>query len=194
MHYAAIFRAEVVTSGHFDTQTGKLYHARLMSEQVVINSLEFAQQGRRLQGEIALADMSRLREHLHSDSGYLHYTLSGKIGENGKPYLVCTIQGELALKCQRCLDALAFPLGIASTLELVKDADEFLPLEGEEDSVDAIPVNAAMDVLALVEDEVLLNLPIAPLHALAECGAANYQRQIGLGEANPFDVLKKLKK
>lgn len=181
-------------SRHFDTQTGKLYHARLMSEQVVINSLEFAQQGRRLQGEIAVADLSRLQEHLHSNGGCLYYTLLGKIGENGKPYLVCAVQGELALKCQRCLDALALKLEIASTLELVKDADDFLPLEGEEDSVDAIPVNTAMDVLALVEEEVLLSLPIAPLHPLAECGAADYRRQLGLGKANPFEVLTKLKK
>jgi uncharacterized protein len=164
-----------------------------MSEQVVINSLEFAQQGRRLQGGIALADMGRLQEHLHSTSGYLHYSLVGKIGENGKPYLVCAIQGELALKCQRCLEALALKLEIASTLELVKDADEFLPIEGEEDSADAIPANAAMDVLALVEEEVLLNLPIAPLHPLAECGAANYRQQLGLGKVNPFEALKKLK-
>lgn len=164
-----------------------------MSEQVVINSLEFAQQGRRLQGEIALADMSRLQEHLHTNSGHLDYSLAGKIGENGKPYLVCAIRCELALKCQRCLDALALKLEIASTLELVKDADEFLPVEGEEDSVDAIPVNAAMDVLALLEEEVLLNLPLAPLHPLAECGAANYRQQLGLGEGNPFEVLKKLK-
>ena len=165
-----------------------------MSEQVVINSLEFAQQGRRLQGEIAVASMERLQEHLHSNSGSLHYALFGKIGENGKPYLVCTVQGELALRCQRCLDALAFKLGIASTLELVKDVDEFLPLDGEEDTVDAIPANTAMDVLALVEEEVLLNLPIAPLHPLAECGAADYRRQLGTGEAHPFDVLMKLKK
>ena len=98
------------------------------------------------------------------------------------------------LKCQRCLDALAFKLGTLSTLELVKDADEFLPLEGEEDSVDAIPANAAMDVLMLVEEEVLLNLPISPLHPLAECGAVNYRPKLGIGETNPFDVLKKLKK
>lgn len=165
-----------------------------MSEQVVINSLEFAQQGRRLQGEIAVANMDRLQEHLHSNCGSLHYALLGKIGDNGKPYLVCTIQGELTLKCQRCLGALALKLEIASTLELVKDADEFLPVEGEEDSVDAIPMNVAMDVLALMEEEVLLNLPIAPLHPLASCRAASYRQQLGLGEAHPFDVLKKLKK
>ncbi|MFA7240826.1 MAG: YceD family protein [Sulfuricellaceae bacterium] len=165
-----------------------------MSEQVVINSLEFAQQGKRLQGEIAVADLSRLQEYLHSSGGGLSYTLSGKIGENAKPYLVCTVQGELALQCQRCLDALAFKLDIVSTLELVENADDFLPLEGEEDSADAIPVNPAMDVPALVEEEVLLSLPIAPLHPLAECAAANYRRLSGLGEANPFGVLAKLKK
>lgn len=164
-----------------------------MSEQVVINSLEFAQQGKRLQGEMVVADMGRLQEHLHSNSGCLYYALSGKIGENGKPYLVCTVRGDLTLKCQRCLDALAYKLEIASTLELAKDADDFFPLEGEEDSVDIIPANTAMDVQTLVEEEVLLSLPIAPLHPPASCRPANLRRQDGLDEAHPFGVLAKLK-
>jgi len=98
------------------------------------------------------------------------------------------------LKCQRCLDALAYKLEIVSTLELAKDADDFFPLEGEEDTVDIIPANTAMDVQALVEEEVLLSLPIAPLHPSASCCTTNQRRQNGAGEANPFGVLAKLKK
>jgi uncharacterized protein len=177
---------------HFDTQTGKLYHARLMSEQVTIDSLEFAQRGKNLHGKIAIADMDRLQEQLHSSSGDLHYTLLGGIGDNGKPYLVCRINGELTLKCQRCLDVLAFPVTIESTLELVKAEENFLPLEDEDDSVDTIPADAAMDVGALIEEEVMLNLPLAAMHTSGECGAAGRLR--GQGKANPFDVLAALKK
>ena len=164
-----------------------------MSEQVIINSLEFARQNRQLQGEIMIADLNRLQEHLYSDSGAVRYAVQGKVSESGKLYLICTIQGELALKCQRCLAALAFPLEITSTLELVENADGFLPIEEEEDSVDIIPADTAMDVIALVEDEILLNLPIAPLHPLPQCGAANRSELSGCAAANPFDVLVKLK-
>ena len=183
-----------MTQVHFDTITRKLYHARLMSEQVAIDSLEFARQGKRLQGDVAVASMGRLQEHLHSNSGVLHYILSGKVSEKGRLHLVCEVNGKLALICQRCLGALDFPLVIESTLELVKEGEEFLPLEDEEESVDTIPADAAMDVLALVEEEVLLNLPIAPMHDSVECAASGSLQPLSSGKPNPFAVLASLKK
>ena len=165
-----------------------------MSEQVTIDSLEFAQQGRRLQGEIAVAGMDSLQEHLHSNSGTLQYTLLGKIGENGKPRLVCSVRGILVLVCQRCLGPMEFPLVIESTLEPVKGVESFLPLEDEDDLIDTIPADAAMDVRALIEEEVVLSLPIAPVHDMNECGAADRLRKLATSKTNPFEVLAALKK
>ncbi len=165
-----------------------------MSEQAAIDSLEFARHGKRLQGNVAIARMGRLQEYLHSNSGDLHYTLFGKLNEKGRPHLVCEVTGKLTLICQRCLGALDFPLAIESTLELLKAGEEFLPLEDEDDSVDSIPADAAMDVLALVEEEVLLGLPIAPVHAGSECAGSGGSRRNSPGKANPFAVLASLKK
>ncbi len=165
-----------------------------MSEQVTIDSLEFARQGRCLQGEIAVAGLDSLREHLHASAGTLQYTLIGMLGGNGKPRLVLSVNGELTLVCQRCLGPLAFPLAIEATLEPVKGGDSFLPLEGEDDLIDIVPADAAMDVQALVEEEVLLSLPIAPVHDLAECAAAERLRKLAPGKSNPFEVLAALKK
>lgn len=165
-----------------------------MSEQVTIDSLEFARQGRRLQGEIAVADLERLQESLHSSGGVLHYTLVGKLGENGRPRLVCTVSGKLILVCQRCLGPLEFALAIESTLEPVKGGDGFLPADDEDDLVDTIPADSAMDVQALVEEEVVLNLPIAPMHGIEECAAADRLRKLAPGKVNPFEALAVLKK
>jgi len=165
-----------------------------MSEQVTIDSLEFARQGKRLQGEIAVAGLDSLQEHLHANSGTLQYTLIGKSGENGKPRLVLAVSGELILVCQRCLGPMVFPLAIESTLEPVKGGESFLPLEDEDDLIDTIPADAAMDVRALIEEEVVLSLPIAPVHDMEECTAAERMRKLAPGKSNPFEVLAALKK
>ena len=56
-----------------------------------------------------------------------------------------------------------------STLEVVRGLTQFDDVGDEDEAVDSIPASAAMDVLALVEDEILLNLPISPLHAPGAC-------------------------
>lgn len=175
---------------HFDTQTGKLYHARLMSEQATIDSVEFARSGRRLQGDVAVADMARLCESLGSGGGVLHYALSGTLSEKGRPQLVCEVEGVLNLVCQRCMGPLLFPLSTRSILELASEGEVLPPVEDEDDAVDLIPADAAMDVLALVEDEVLLSLPVAPMHDGKTCGVAHSFRT---GKTNPFEVLSALK-
>jgi len=175
---------------HFDTQTGKLYHARLMSEQVTIDGIEFARIGRRLQGDVSIADLARLCEGLGSGGGVLHYALSGTLSEKGRPQLVCEVDGVLNLVCQRCMEPLPFPLSIRSVLELASEGETLPPVEDEDDAVDLIPADAAMDVLALVEDEVLLSLPVAPMHDEQACGVAHSSRT---GKTNPFEVLSTLK-
>lgn len=164
-----------------------------MSEQAVIDNLDFARNGRVMRGEAQLAGFSRLQDSLLSSQGVLNYTLSGKIGAKGEPLLVCTVEGNLLLQCQRCLGALEYPLHIESRLRLVQGATQFDDLDDGEEEVDSIPVSTEMDVLALVEDEILLSLPISPLHPPELCsvkdekGAANEKRN------NPFGVLAALK-
>jgi uncharacterized protein len=176
---------------HFDTQTGKLYHARLMSEQATIDSVEFARSGRCLRGDVAVADMARLRESLGSHNEVLHYALTGAMSEKGRPQLVCEVDGVLNLVCQRCMEPFRFPLSTRSVLELASEGEVLPSVEEEDDAVDLIPADAATDVLALIEDEVLLSLPIAPMHDGDACGVAPSFRA---GKINPFEVLSTLKK
>jgi uncharacterized protein len=63
---------------------------------------------------------------------------------------------------------------------------------GEEDEFDSILADAHLDVLNLLEEEILLSLPIAPKHEFGACQAAdggNMHKE----EKNPFAVLAKLK-
>lgn len=143
-----------------------------MSHRPVIDGLEFARTGALLRGEFPVADMPRLRSSVHSDQAILAYELRGVPEVRGKPALKLKIDGTLQLACQRCLEAMDWPLRAAATLELAPSeaALEGEPLEAEGPEV--VVAGKEMPVLELVEDEVLLALPLAPRHERCAAGAA----------------------
>ena len=164
-----------------------------MSEQAVVDNLEFARHGAVLQGELAIAGLDRLQEHLLSNQGVLKYTLLGKTGAKGESLLECSIDGKLVLQCQRCLEALEYPLHVVSTLKVVKGLTQFDDIGDEDETVDSIPASKEMNVSALVEEEILLNLPISPLHAPEACREQKGAKPVKDERTNPFGALAALK-
>jgi uncharacterized protein len=135
-----------------------------MSHQPVIDGLEFARSASRLQGTWPVAGFERLRDALRSSEGTLSYELRGVPEEFGRPALRLKVDGALQLVCQRCLGALEHPLHIEALLLLVATQAEMdaEPLEAE--GPESIVAGREMPVQALVEDEVLLAIPLAPRH------------------------------
>lgn len=164
-----------------------------MSEQALIDNLDFVRNGRVLSGKAPLDGFARLQDSLLSSQGVVNYTLSGKVGIRGEPLLICCIEGKLVLQCQRCLEALEYPLHIESQLRLVQGATQFDHLDDGDEEADSIPASTEMDVLALVEDEILLSLPISPLHAPEQCLAKGGMVPVNEKGSNPFGVLAALK-
>ncbi len=58
----------------------------------------------------------------------------------------------------------------------------------ETDDIDLQPVSQHMDVIALIEDELIMALPIAPVHEQACASLVNQSGE----KPNPFAVLKSL--
>jgi uncharacterized protein len=164
-----------------------------MSQRVVIDSLAFAREGGLLQGELPAANLARVLDMLADTAGGLNYRVQGRIGsQNGpqnRPQLLLEVDGSLSVCCQRCLEGIDYPVRIRSLLELVKDGEELTQEEIEDDSKDFLSAQKELDVVELIEDEVILDLPVAPRHencSLPDTG--------GLTEkVSPFSVLKSLK-
>jgi len=100
-----------------------------------------------------------------------------------------SLQGACTLRCQRCLGELNYPVDMTSRL-LLLPADKLGEVE-DDDDVDAIEAEPRLDVLALIEEELLLDLPFAPRHPEGECVPATNGLQ---QKASPFAVLAGLKK
>jgi uncharacterized protein len=157
-------------------------------EPVVVDSLEFARAGKRLCGDVALSQLDRLADSLLVTQGRLQFEIVGGYDARQRPVLKVSIDGELVLRCQRCLGPLPHRLATASQL-LVLSAGSAGVVE-DLDDLDGVPAASNINVATLVEDEVLLALPMAPRHAEGACAVA---ADGGKAAASPFAALQKLK-
>ena len=155
----------------------------------VIDCLEFARGGAVLDRSVGLDELPRLADLLGTTAGRLSVRLEGFRDREGKSWLQLAIAGEPVLCCQRCLGGMKFPLAIRSRLQLVAPGEEWPDEDLVDDSADAIAAEKALAVLSLIEDEVLLALPIAPRHEQCESPGAND----GVHGLTPFAALAALK-
>lgn len=156
----------------------------------VIDCLEFARGGGVLQRSVGLDELPRLADVLATRTGFLQVRLEGRRDDEGKSWLLLEVTGELVLCCQRCLGGVKHPLSIRSRLQLIGPGEEWPDDDLVDDSADAIAADKALAVLSLVEDEVLLALPIAPRHEQCESPTATASEH----GSSPFAALSALKK
>ncbi|MDR5779971.1 YceD family protein [Caballeronia sp. LZ065] len=129
--------------------------------------------------------------------------------EAPQPYLRLAVHGSVWLRCQRCLSPYSQHLDVDATYRIVateEEADEF-PLD--DDEVEVIVGSRQFDLVDLIEEELLLSLPLVPKHTVcpevhesllsgsAEGSADDESEESSAAEAadkpNPFAVLEKLK-
>lgn len=152
-----------------------------MNNNLRINNLEFAQKQQRMSDTIPLAQFPRLNALLsNTKDAALQFVLLGQNEIFRHPGLRLRIQGGLPVICQRCLQAMNLDVNLQFTYLIGEEETD------DNDEIDWLEPAQDMDLLALIEDEVLLAMPIAPMHD-EKCTDAVMQS----GEkANPFAVLK----
>jgi uncharacterized protein len=162
----------------------------------IINNLEFAQKQQEIADNFAPEALNRLAETLvltgeNAHLAAINFTLTGDIKRFRQPSLHLHIKSRLPVICQRCLEEMLIDLELDFDYLLSNfTANELEDHLQDSDDSDWLEINAEMDVRELVEDELLLAMPIAPAHD-ASCGKLSMQS----GEKpNPFAVLKSLSK
>ncbi|MCC8996991.1 MAG: YceD family protein [Nitrosomonas sp.] len=169
-----------------------------MSVRFVIDPVEFVNNSSVHRDKISLHDLTRLHDILFDDEGSLDYQISGDIDSHGKPSLILTIEGSMNLVCQRCLSKMTHKVEIENHLYLAKNNIEFDQIN-EDNSVDAILAVPELDIIDLIEEEIILSLPISPRHSDELC--VPYQSDLNEStidqspqRTNPFAALSVLKK
>ena len=132
----------------------------------------FVQSGTRLTGHDSLLKYERLAQEaqgLHPD---LHVDwqamgeLRAEAGETGQPWLHLQAQALLPMVCQRCMGPVDMPLEVDRSFRFVSDEATAEALDDDTEE-DLLALSREFDLHALIEDELLMSLPVVPRHA--EC-------------------------
>lgn len=161
---------------------------------LVIDAFEFCRLKELREGETPVSGFPRLSLESAEKSGVLQWSLKGEAGPHGHPQMTVSVSGMVSLICQRCLKPFEYQVAAGSAVVLAKDeasADEIEALL-DDDAVDVIVGSTMLDVMALIEDEVLLALPLSPKHAVCPPQDIPMLAKIADKES-PFSILKNLR-
>ena len=162
-----------------------------------IKPLHLAETRQILSGYLPLEKMSRLVPVLSDPRGTVAVELEFGIDEQNIRNAKGRLQTTLNLVCQRCFRSLPFPVSSELTLGMVTTMAEadLLP-----ESYEPLLVNEpTVSLLEMIEDELLLSLPLVIRHEESECQLkqeySNGATDDHEGPAeHPFAVLEQLKK
>lgn len=164
-----------------------------MSEQARIDSLAFAQDSGVLTGAVAAQDLPRLVASVAGKGGEFRYRIEAGLENSGRAYLRLEAAGWLPLHCQRCLQVFEWQFAVNSRVLIARHPSELEVWDRQADGLeDAILADHQFDWLAWLEDEVLLALPMIPVHAQNACPQSDGQI-LAPCRPNPFAGLAGLK-
>jgi len=164
-----------------------------MSGRPVIDSVEFARIGSTLSGEVPVEALPRLHDELADRSGRIEYALSGRSGPHGEPGLELKLRGKLVLRCQRCLQPLDHPVNLQREFVLDRPGDPETDVADEDEATQHLTADPRLDVVGLVEEELVLSLPMAAMHPPGQCEPAA-QAAAPASQTSPFSALAALKR
>lgn len=128
----------------------------------LINLFEFARSEQAKEGELELIRMMRLESPKRE--GALHWKATGFVSRQKKLHLDLEIAGIVDLVCQRCLEPVKLKLALQRRFLIARTEQEADAVPMDDDTMEVVVGSDSFDFEALVEDEVLLSLPLVPMH------------------------------
>ena len=136
----------------------------------------FAKEGASLEGRWPLAQLDRLAESALADPESADDPVAGREvswrvrgelralrGGDVQVWLHLNAHTELALECQRCLKPVVTGVDAERSFLFVRGEDAAAQLDTDSDD-DVLALSRALDLRELIEDELLLAMPLVPRH------------------------------
>lgn len=129
----------------------------------------FAEEGAVLAGEEPLRDHVRLLAEAQGrgEEAPVAWSAQGELRNphHVQPEIWLRLKADtlLSLTCQRCLRPVELPVSVDRAFRFVRD-EETAAAEDDGSEEDVLALSRGFDLLELVEDELLMELPLAPRH------------------------------
>lgn len=131
-----------------------------------VNPIDLCDKGTILEGELPLQAMNRLNDILANKEGNVLIKLDFHKNEQKVRVITGAIAGHLSLLCQRCMNPMGYPLDLSPHLCPVFESSAQRVLAGYEP---LIVTEEPIKLTDIVEEEILLTLPIVPKHEIDKC-------------------------
>jgi uncharacterized protein len=165
-----------------------------------LDVVAFAKSAQSLSGQAALREFERLAEDASDvTQGDVRWSLQGQVrpgpGGVNADWLTLTAQASVPMTCQRCLKPVLLPLDVQRDFRFVAD-EQTAWAQDEEAQEDLLVSCHDLDALALVEDELIMAMPLVPMHEACEgewAQTSEEKSEVVAEKPNPFAVLANLR-
>ena len=164
-----------------------------------IDPIRLADQGTHLSGTIPLKRMKRLLTLCQSEEGEARVDLEFRRDPvRNVRNLSGTIRVEIETTCERCLEPMT--LSLEASVDLILAGSESTGVDNSEDVL--VVKDKPIALNELVENELILAMPMIPMHQLDQCPAADLigdtsperDKKPDSDKTSPFAELAKLKR
>jgi uncharacterized protein len=163
-----------------------------MRDPYLIDPERLTAQPQVLEGIFRPADLERLEDSVANDQGELHYRVAAHLDPQRRKVVSCIIEGFVFLTCRVSLEAFRHDVAIHDRLILVDHESQLPPVEAESETEDHLVADGPLDIRDLVEDAVLLSLPMMPRKpGVGEAGETKINEE---PKPSPFAALASLKR
>ncbi|MBA2674231.1 DUF177 domain-containing protein [Ramlibacter sp.] len=163
----------------------------------------FAESGAQLESDETLGGYARLLGETQGRGAEnaVHWEARGELGNPGhlRPgvWMHLRARAVLPLVCQRCLAPVDVEAAVERAFRFVEDEDTAATKDDASDE-DVLALSRSFDLVELVEDELLMDLPVAPRHEVCPetlpFASADAEFEEAMAERpRPFAALARLK-
>ena len=163
---------------------------------ITINPFRSAQRRLVCEGVFKLSEMTRLLAACEARSEQVQVKVKFDVDERGLTVMTGTGSALVAFTCQRCTENFEQLLEVDFTFSPAKNAEAAEEIPSYYDVIE-LDENGEVNLRELMEEELILMIPLIPRHELEDCKAPADsvwgELPEELEKPNPFDVLKQLK-
>jgi len=163
---------------------------------IKLDPFRFADNAIRLHGVLPISQLQRLCLSLYKDEGEIDVNLTFGVDEEGLRYVRGHYDTNVVLQCQRCMEPFFYEVIGDFALGIVSGEKEAEQLPSRYDP--AIVSDGMLNMPEVVEDELIVSLPLVPMHNPKQCQVklplvAGSDRQSESEKENPFKVIELLR-